>query len=300
MRGRMHLPWLLVAAWLACATPALAQVFNAPLSSGPQRDSLQDADTFVSFIDSALPRSQGRIYFDDITRMRRPTRAGYFFPNLPLPETSIDYTQFTTYGEIAIIPSISAFLETPVLFLDPDINRNYWGLGNMDLGFKWGLLNMSNFLGTLQFRAYVPTAPRSALGLHQFSMEPAFLFNANILDFLTLEGEAKYWFPLTDNFYNGQVLQYGVALAYGQRDPSSVWVAPVVEGIGWSVLSGRELVPGPMPAVMSSRGEFIFNVYGGVRFGLGNNMSVYAGYGHSMTGDYWYKDIWRLEFRFFF
>src|SRR5437870_13905027 len=111
MRGRIHLPCLLVAAWLACEVPAFAQVFNAPPPAGPERDSLQDADTFVSFIDSALPRSQGRLYFDDITRLRRPTRAGYFFPNLPLPETSIDYTQLTTYGEVAIIPSISAFLE---------------------------------------------------------------------------------------------------------------------------------------------------------------------------------------------
>ena len=75
-----QLAMLLVPA-LAFAAPAFAQVFNAPLSSGPQRDSLQDADTFVSFIDSALPRSQGRIYFDDITRMRRPTRANAFSAN---------------------------------------------------------------------------------------------------------------------------------------------------------------------------------------------------------------------------
>jgi hypothetical protein len=300
MRGRIHLPCLLVAAWLACEVPAFAQVFNAPVPSAPERDSLQDAETFVSFIDSALPRSQGRFFFDDVTRMRRPTRAGYFFPNLPRLETSIDYFQLTTYGEIAIIPSVSAFLETPVLFLEPDVNRHYWGLGNMDLGVKWGLLNMPNFLGTLQLRAYVPTATRSALGVHQFSMEPAFLFNASFLDCLTLEGEAKYWFPISNNYYNGQMLQYGVGLAYGQRDPNNIWIAPVIEGIGWTVLSGRELVPGPMPAVMSSRGENIFNIYGGVRFGLGNSMSVYAGYGHSITGDYWYKDIWRLEFRFFF
>jgi hypothetical protein len=300
MRGRILLPCLLLAAWLACEMPASAQVFNAPMSEGPSRDSLQCAETFVSFIDSALPRSQGRFYFDDFTRMRRPTRAGYYFPNLPLPEKSIDFTQFTSYGEVAIVESLSAFLSTPLLFLNADVNRDYWGLGDMDLGFKWGFLNTSNFLGTLQFRAYVPTASNPALRMHQFSMEPAFLFNASILDYFTVEGEAKYWFPIGNNQYNGQVLQYGVGLGLGQRDSNSVWIIPVIEGVGWTVLSGRELVPGPMPAVISSHGESILNVYGGVRFGLGSHMSVYAGYGHALTGTYWYKDVWRLEFRFFF
>jgi hypothetical protein len=301
MRGRITLPCLVVAAWLVCELPAAAQFqFSAPPPAAPERDALQASDTFVSFIDNALPRSQGRLYFDDVTRIRRPTRAGYLLPDLPLPETSVDFTQLTTYGEVAIIDSLSMFLTTPMLFLNPDVNRNYWGLSNMDVGVKWAFLNTANFLGTLQFRTYVPTAVNSALDMHQFSMEPALLFNANILDCFTLEGEGKYWFPISDNYYNGQVLTYGLGLAYGQRDPSSIWITPVIEGIGWSVLSGRELVPGPMPAVMSSRGEFIFNLYGGIRFGLGNNMSVYAGYGHSLTGDYWYKDVWRLEFRLFF
>jgi hypothetical protein len=300
MRGRIYLPCWLTATWLACAPPAFAQVFNAPLPEAPPRDSLQAAETFVSFIDSALPRSQGRFYFDDFTRMRRPTRAGYFFPDLPLPEKSIDFTRFTSYGEVAIVNSVSAFISTPLLFLNADVNRDFWGLGDIDLGFKWAFLNTSNFLGTFQFRTYVPTANNTALRMHQFSMEPALLFNANILDYFTVEGEAKYWFPISDNLYNGQVLQYGVGLGFGQRDPNSIWIVPVIEGIAWTVLSGRELVPGPMPAVISSHGENIVNVYGGFRFGLGNQMSVYAGYGHSLTGEYWYKDVWRIEFRFFF
>jgi hypothetical protein len=161
-------------------------------------------------------------------------------------------------------------------------------------------VNTQNLLATFQLRGYLPTASTDAVGMHQFSVEPALLMNFNLLDYLTLEGEGKYWVPLTSNRYNGEVVEYGAGLAYGQRDPGGVWIAPVVEGIGWSVLSGHELVPGPMPTVIRSHGENIFNLYGGFRLGFGDQFSIYAGYGRALTGAYWYKDVWRIEFRFFF
>ena len=39
---------------------------------------------------------------------------------------------------------------------------------------------------------------------------------------------------------------------------------------------------------------------GGVRVGLGERVGVYGGYGRALTGDTWYKDIWRLELRWHF
>jgi hypothetical protein len=301
MRGRLCLPWVLAtAAWMAGGMQAFAQYTPGSAPSAPARDALNDSDTFVSFIDNALPRTQVRTYFDDFTRIRRPTRDAYLFPNFPLPETSVDYSQLTTYGEIAILPSLSAFLATPLLFLDPDVNRNVWGLGDMNFGVKWGCLNLEDLLLTLQFRAYVPTAENSLLGTHQVSLEPALLLNYHLTDYLTVEGEGRYWFPIGANQYNGNFIRYGVGIAYGQRDPNSVWIAPVIEGVGWTILNGHEQVPGIVPTVISSRGENIFNIYGGLRFGLGNSISVYAGYGRAITGEYWSKDVWRLELRFFF
>jgi hypothetical protein len=76
----------------------------------------------------------------------------------------------------------------------------------------------------------------------------------------------------------------------------------VVELVGWTVLSGKELVPPAPPplAIKDASGDTILNAKFGVRLGLGDWGDMYAGYGRALTGDTWYKDIWRVEFRLFF
>jgi hypothetical protein len=83
-------------------------------------------------------------------------------------------------------------------------------------------------------------------------------------------------------------------------------VAPVAEVVGWSVLSGRELSDNMM--VVSASGNTIVNAKVGVRVGFGqatepgvlSKVDIYAGYGRALTGDVWYKDIWRVELRYRF
>jgi hypothetical protein len=76
----------------------------------------------------------------------------------------------------------------------------------------------------------------------------------------------------------------------------------VGEIVGWTVLGGRKTMVPPAfgPVVQDAAGDTIVNVKLGVRFGFGDRADLYTGYGRSLTGDTWYKDIYRLELRLFF
>jgi len=65
----------------------------------------------------------------------------------------------------------------------------------------------------------------------------------------------------------------------------------------WSVLGGKESAG---TTIISAAGDTIVNFKVGVRFGLGDRADIYTGYGRPLTGDVWYKDIFRVEFRLFF
>ena len=49
--------------------------------------------------------------------------------------------------------------------------------------------------------------------------------------------------------------------------------------------------------VADACGDTIVNAKFGVRMGLGNLFDIYTGYGRALTGEVWYKDVWRTELR---
>lgn len=314
---------MLALMWLAgAAAPGLAQgrvslapeyspIIQLPGQGQTQsRDALTDAVTFVSFIDNALPRTQARMFFDSGMRVRRPGRAEYFqptgglpnSPGPPLPETSIDYQDLRTYGEVAVLPRFSTFVNTGFRWVNPDVNRNDGGFGDMDLGFKVAMLSLSDLLMTFQLRAYIPSASSSALGTEHFSFEPALLVNYQVLPFLTLEGEGRFWAPVGGGDFAGNVARYGLGVSYRQPSDRQFWIAPVAEAIGWTVLNGQAMAVTPSGNyyLEDAAGTTIFNMFGGLRVGWGYRASLYAGYGRALTGPTWFKDLWRLELRFFF
>jgi hypothetical protein len=70
----------------------------------------------------------------------------------------------------------------------------------------------------------------------------------------------------------------------------------VIEFVGWTVLNGKELAF-PENVVRSAAGDTIVNGKLGLRSYFGENSSIYAGYGRALTGEWWYKDIFRVEYR---
>jgi hypothetical protein len=263
-------------------------------------------DSGVGYIDSAVPFSQFRLRYDDAFHNNRPTRAEFFYakgqppggPGLPKPETFVDYQDISSYLEIAADNRMSAFIEAPVRFLNPQINQDATGFADMNAGFKYAFFQNPDWIMTGQFRTYIPTGDAHlGLGTRHVSLEPAFLFNHNLASWLLLEGEFRYWIPVGGTDFEGDVIRYGLGLTFGRRQADHFWVTPVTEVVGWTVLGGKESAG---TTIISAAGDTIVNFKVGVRFGLGDRADIYTGYGRPLTGDVWYKDIFRVEFRLFF
>jgi hypothetical protein len=277
-------------------------------SLGGDTQSLLDSN--VGYIDTALIGNQARLRFDAAYNDNRPSRAEFFYAagrdttrKLPFPETRVDYQEFSAYLEGRLAHNVSAFVETPVRLLNPEVNENHTGFGDMNAGFKYALINESNLVTTFQLRTYIPTGdPRRGLGTDHVSLEPALLAWDRLAERVTLYGELRYWIPIGGTDFAGDVIRYGIGVSYGMRCQDRFWVTPVIELVGWTVLDGKEqAVPVPDVAIASNAsGDTIINAKFGARLGYGSRADFYAGYGRALTGEVWYKDIIRVEFRLLF
>ena len=164
---------------------------------------------------------------------------------------------------------------------------------------------------TFRFQAYFPTgSPGKGLGTDHASVEPALLYFQKFpktSERLALESQFGFWLPTggsdgpipaTDDSYSGNVLFYGIGPSYVVYDGNGVRIAPVVELVGWRVLSGFEVPPGT-PSTDAS-GSNIVNLKVGARFNFQARSSLYVGYGHALTSESWYDDIVRVEYRYAF
>ena len=268
------------------------------------------ATTNVSFLDSAIPFSHFRLRFDSNYGDVRPTRAEYlypkgglpFSPGPPRPETRIDGQQLGAYVETALGTSFSIFFQTPLKWVNPQVNPNEVGLGDMDLGLKYAFISNASLTTTFQLRVTMPSRSGPDLSVYHWSAEPALLLNYRLMDYLTLEGDVRYWASIGGKDFAGDVARYGLGLSWGEHLAQGPWINPVAEVVGWTVVSGKELVVWSPTAfaVKNSGGETIVNGSLGLRMGLGNRLDLYAGYSRALTGDVWYKQTYRVEFRLLF
>lgn len=294
-----------------CAPAVQAQLKNMPtfgMKPPPQPDEEPElAVTFtnVGIIDPAVPLTMARLRFDGGFHDPRPVRAEFFQPKPVLlggrgqlfPETNVAYQDFTTYGELAWLPFFSTFVELPFRWLNPDINVNAHGYGDMSYGFKLCTWSSDNIIATLQFRLYNPTG-HEGLGNGHWTAEPALLGAYRFTDAWLLEGEFRFNTPLGGSDFAGDVLRYGLGLSYGQRG-AGFWYIPVLEGVGWSVMGGKSLVASSPSNyfIEDPSGQTIFNGYLGLRLGLGAHFDGYLGYGRCFTGNSWQRDFVRVEMR---
>jgi hypothetical protein len=264
-------------------------------------------DTFVSWIDSAVPRNVIGLRFDGEYNNRNPMRATYQFakgglPNttgFPLPETRVNTLEFTSYAEYSISPWFSMFIEAPYRWINPEINANTSGGGDMRYGMRICTWSDENFIATILFRIYQPTARAETLGTGHWSIEPGLAAAYRINPKWHLEGEFRYWIPLTDSDFAGNLFRYGLGLSYGQRQANGVWYMPVAEVVGWTLLSGQTMLASSADSfiIQDARNQTIVNGYLGLRVGYARNADMYIGYGRSFTGDFWSRDMFRFEIR---
>ncbi len=319
------------------ATLVLALSVLAPQYANCQ---VQTSDSSVGYIDDAIIRTQMRLRFDAAFDNNRPDRAEFFYakcgcfrelgvdPDAPGPapplngsdpattrfiETNVDYQDISVDFEYALSPEFSAFVEAPFRFLDPEVNDNTAGPGDIQAGFKLALLTTPCDYLTFQLRGYFPSGDAMrGLGTDHVSLEPALLYYGQIDERLALEAEFRDWIPIDpssgagtgfDEDYAGHILRYGVGLAYDVYDCRRCGkkLTPVVEVVGWTVLDGLASgsTDGTLDTVFieDAAGDTIVNIKLGARAAWSHHDSLYLGYGRALTGDVWYEDIARLEYR---
>lgn len=276
----------------------------APKDEAP---ALSIYDSYVSFIDSAVPRNVVALRYEALFLNRQPMRAEYYHPKggvsgasgFPFVETRIDYQELTSYAEYSVMPWFSMFIEAPYRLLNPEINANRHGASDMKYGIKLCTWSDDDIIATVLLRIYQPTARYESLGTGHWSVEPGLLASVRLHPKVHLEGEFRYWIPLGGTDFAGDLLRYGAGISYGEKT-NGAWLVPVAECVGWSVLAGKTMIATSPEnfIVRDAHGQTIVNAYFGMRFGYGPHFDFYAGYGRSLTGDFWQRDIYRFEMRF--
>ncbi len=300
----------------AVATPPAtdqSSLAQAPESGAPLGgEGVSLASSNVGYIDSAIPRTEYRLRFDAAYHNNRPDRAEFFYakcgcfktagldPNAsgpPLPEKRVDYQEIHNYIEYAATSNISGFVNIPVRFINPEVNANETGLGDIDFGFKAALIADSDRYFTFQFKTYSPSGDAfKGLGNDHWTVEPGFLLYQKLSDRLTFEAELRDWIPLGGSEFAGNVLRYGAGVSYQALQTCDWNLGPVVEVVGWTVLGGKEF-DATTGGIYDADGDTIVNLKLGARLNYGEHISLYGGYGRALTGAVWYKDLARVELR---
>ncbi len=188
------------------------------------------------------------------------------------------------------------------------------GFSDLQVGIKAALLADPNEYLTFQLLTYIPTGfSRLGLGTGHVSLEPSLLYYQRLRDQVEFQAQFTDWIPVGGGAAAGNVLQYGVGVGYDVYHRGSLRVTPITELVGWTVLSGYKSVFEPIAAtsvpglelpvthgVQKADGDTIVNAKFGVRTYFGAASDIYIGYGHVLTGDRWYRDIVRVEYRLAF
>ena len=232
-----------LAAWVVLS--ASAKLAHGQGTGGPIVN-----DSKVGYIDCAIPSDVFRVRYDSTSNNRVPSRAEFFYakgaplgPGLPFPERSVDYQDISAYLELRLQPGLSGFLDVPARFLNPDINDNTGGFGDLNAGFKYALRTTDSEVLSFQLRTFVPTGDaQRGLGTNHVSLEPAILFYESLGERAGVEAECRYWVPIGGTDFAGEVVRYGIGAHYDIYTNNGMRLSPVVEVVGWTVLAGKESV----------------------------------------------------------
>lgn len=301
----------------------------------PQAGSAQRLLGMMGFIDDARVYSKIRVRVDSAFRSTAPDRAEFFYakcgcygllpaaspnfdPDAPGPARAVndlDFNQIDIFGEWAF-GIFSAFGQLPLRWIQPrslipgpgGAFPNQSGLGDVRAGIKMALVETRDQSLTAQAQFYVPTGDASqGLGTNHTSFEPSLLYYRRLSDDIGLESQFGVWFPLdgsagvptsVEESFSGQVLNYGVGASFDVHREGRILFAPIVELVGWRVLSGFQT--SPTVAANPANGVNILDFKVGARVTVDGTHSVYGGFGHALTDATWYDDIVRIEYRFSF
>jgi hypothetical protein len=288
--------------------------------------------SMVGYIDDAAIESKVRLRYDSGFNTTAPDRAEFFYAKcgcysgLPAAHPAFDadapgpqpgaaddlnFQQFVVEGEYAVDSRVSIFGVVPFRRIQPQSFipgtggsfPDQSGAGDVRAGVKLGIADTAAAGVTAKFQVYFPTGDAGkGMGTNHASFEPAFLFHNSLSDVVEVESQVGVWIPIggsapvptaADGHFAGRVFYYGIGPSFTIYDRNRVRFAPVVELVGWRVLSGNESVG------LDASGTNIVNLKVGGRLSFDAG-SIYVGYGHALTDATWYDDILRFEYRYAF
>jgi Putative MetA-pathway of phenol degradation len=297
--------------------------------------------SMVGYIDNAIVGNEVRIRFDAGFDDNRPDRAEFFYaqcgcnlavaPNAPGPKpglvTHLNFQQLYMRAEYAPVQRLSFYADVPIRWVQPQTFvpaslppgstgfGNQSGISDVWAGFKFAALSSSDHYLTFQFSAGFPSGDSSkGLGTNHYSIQPELLYYQRITDRWSFEGQIGDTHPIGSSSapsgsptgpvedFAGDVFVYGLGPSYQLYKGENVRITPVLELVGWRLLSGLETNGNLIPnyPIVSSDGINIVNLKAGFRTSVGNHNSIYIGYGQALTHEMWYKHIVRIEYRYTF
>jgi hypothetical protein len=172
---------------------------NQREEDSPPRLPVSDSNT--GYIDNAIVGTQIRIRYDSALGNDRPDRAEFFYAKCgcfraagfdplapgPVPEnpvsptriveTEVNYLDIRVNLEYAFDRRFSWFVEVPFRYLKPEINKDAFGLADVQTGVKFAAVASAERYVTLQLRTYLPTGEAlRGLGTNHPTVEPALLY----------------------------------------------------------------------------------------------------------------------------
>jgi hypothetical protein len=302
--------------------------------AAPPRPPARRRGSMVGYIADAAVESKVRVRVDSAFENTAPDRAEFFYAkcgcysdlppshvwhdaDAPGPKpgaaSEVKFQQLDIWGEYAFNPLVSVFVQLPVRWLQPQTFvegtggpfPNQSGLSDLRTGVKVGFEPAPNHLVTAQGQFFFPTGDAAkGLGTDHASVEPGVLYSWQATSALMVESQLAVWIPFggsasapitDDEDFSGRVLTWGVGSGYNVFERGDLAAGPVVELVGWRVLSGYQT--GSLPPTRAEDTNIVnIKIGGRVQFDVSN--SVYVGYGKGLTDSTWYDDIWRFEYRF--
>jgi hypothetical protein len=256
------------------------------------------------------------VRLEGAARYRTPDIVEYFWAKTPngrgptnplfpgLAEESVNYFDLLMTSELGG-GRASVVTQLPIRSLDPVINANTVGLGDMSVGTKLVMLSGENWRLTQIFRTYINTGAVShGLGTGHVSLEPGFAFAWRPGNRTAWHGELKYWVPLgADPAHAGQILRYGVGVNRVLYENDRFALMPSFEAVAFTVQDGQRTDRDPatgLPLTTELDGDTIVNLYPGLwmMFEDRSKFDVGISSGFRVTGDQLYDQLIRFDLRF--
>jgi hypothetical protein len=260
-------------------------------------------------IDITQPFGNFLFRTDAVYNLTKPDRSEYFWAKPGrgplLPESGVAYQDFRLRMETGN-DVFSLATDVPIVLLNPDVNDNTGGIGDIQLVQKTVLINGKRWQMTQLLRTIFNSGnARKGLGTGHVAMEPGMLFRFKQSELTYWHSELKMLFPIAgDPMYSGPALKWGIGVSHLWYETDTVAYIPTLEFTNIWLLDGQ-VTPFPAGPTVDVDGDGIFNLAPGLRIvsDTGGDLGVVelgASAVLAVGSDGWYDALIRLDLRFVF